>query len=640
MGDPSGGGGGGGIGGKSGGDPSGGGGGIDPSAGMGGADPSMGMGGGLGGGDMAGLGGDGGMSGVSGQFGGGGGMDPTGGYRATQAFQGGQLNPQQVGDQPMPSSPVQQQNQPAQPQPSMQQPNIDIGKAFGEGPGSHPTLTGQPGGEQFASLTSPKNPLPAVDPDPEQTNIDPSQRPEWKGPVSQFGNTDATKSEPWAPLPNTNVQGTRVAGANMPVPPPGSTGPEPVEPISTTDYTKPPDTKITEPPGPDKAPVIDKTAQALKPPVVSPETAGHTILPPGTDTSGTTPPATEAGAGAGQGPFGQGGGNPFEQLIGGLMHMIFGQGMGPLEQMIGRALGINTHGLFHSLYGGGFNAPFSPGHGYFPPGSTGGRPGSPQPSAQPARPQAPPPQSPPGTPGSQGNPPSATAPRTPGRELKSLPGYPYTSTDRSRPPPWYPGANGTQPGTRPGQAGTTPGSLQSNQIQVPRGAQQPSRRQTQPTVDRSSFQTQLAQNPQLVQKLAWMVNGEVGKNAPVHAKIVQLETVFNRAFQRGGNLNSALGVHSHANPGGYYAADTYKRSAAPSASELEQFKTQVLGPVMNGSNLSDVGFGPMTGNASGSVASHQFARGQQGYKLQGGDVYFREGPFRKPFPVMQDVAGP
>src|SRR5262249_57192163 len=51
----------------------------------------------------------------------------------------------------------------------------------------------------------------------------------------------------------------------------------------------------------------------------------------------------------------------------------------------------------------------------------------------------------------------------------------------------------------------------------------------------------------------------------------------------------------------------------------------------SGSNLSDVGYGPMTGNASANVAAHQFAKGDPGYQLQAGDAYFREGPFINDF---------
>ena len=78
---------------------------------------------------------------------------------------------------------------------------------------------------------------------------------------------------------------------------------------------------------------------------------------------------------------------------------------------------------------------------------------------------------------------------------------------------------------------------------------------------------------------------------------------------------------------GYYAVDTYCAAAEPTPEEVETFKKTVLTAVLRGSNLSDVGYGPMTGNASADVAAHQFAKGDPGYQLQAGDAYFREGPF-------------
>jgi hypothetical protein len=146
-------------------------------------------------------------------------------------------------------------------------------------------------------------------------------------------------------------------------------------------------------------------------------------------------------------------------------------------------------------------------------------------------------------------------------------------------------------------------------------------RPTQATVDRSRFQTELARNPNLMYRAAWMVNGEVGKNAPLQAKITQLETVFNRVQMRGQSLEHGLMTHNYR--GGYYAMDTYKRSAMPTQGEYEQFLRDVATPVLNGSNMSDIGYGPMTGNASGGLAARQMNR-QDGYHLQGGDSYFRE----------------
>jgi len=82
---------------------------------------------------------------------------------------------------------------------------------------------------------------------------------------------------------------------------------------------------------------------------------------------------------------------------------------------------------------------------------------------------------------------------------------------------------------------------------------------------------------------------------------------------------------------GYYAIETYCAAAEPTPEEVETFEKTVLTAVLRGSNLSDVGYGPMTGNASADVAAHQFAKGDAGYQLQAGDAYFREGPFINEF---------
>jgi Phage tail lysozyme len=150
-------------------------------------------------------------------------------------------------------------------------------------------------------------------------------------------------------------------------------------------------------------------------------------------------------------------------------------------------------------------------------------------------------------------------------------------------------------------------------------------------IDRSQFQSEIDQNPALVTKMASMVQGEVGANAPLKARTVQLETAFNRAQARGHSLSQALLSVAEDPKRGYYARDTYH---PVSKEDVAKFKRDVLAPVMAGSNQSDVGYGPMTGNASGSVAAHQFARGTPGYKLPGGDTYFREGPFTHPFPRL------
>lgn len=157
-------------------------------------------------------------------------------------------------------------------------------------------------------------------------------------------------------------------------------------------------------------------------------------------------------------------------------------------------------------------------------------------------------------------------------------------------------------------------------------------------IDRGQFREEV-NNPAIVKKLAWMVAGEVEGNASNRARIVQLETVFNRSAYRGHNLARGL-LSVTENPSlGYYAGSrapgggTYAPSKEPTAEQIETFKRDILAPVMSGSNLSDNGSGPLTGNASGSVAAHQIANGtpyRADLRAEGGDTYFREGPFTYP----------
>ena len=153
-------------------------------------------------------------------------------------------------------------------------------------------------------------------------------------------------------------------------------------------------------------------------------------------------------------------------------------------------------------------------------------------------------------------------------------------------------------------------------------------------IDRSRFVDEIMRKPWLVNKMASMVQGEVGKGAPTSTKIVQLETAFNRAQARGISLEQALLSVGEDPQRGYYARDTYH---PVTQEQVDAFKHDVLGPVMHGSDISSQpGKGPMTGNASGTVAFHQYQRGTPGYNLPaaGGqsESYFSEGPFRYPFP--------
>jgi hypothetical protein len=157
-------------------------------------------------------------------------------------------------------------------------------------------------------------------------------------------------------------------------------------------------------------------------------------------------------------------------------------------------------------------------------------------------------------------------------------------------------------------------------------------------IDRSQFRLEIAGHPELVVKMTHMVFGEVGRQAPLPVKIIQLETAFNRAQARGQTLAHVLLSVKESPSDGYYAIDTYCAAAEPTPEEVETFKKTVLTAVLLGSNLSDVGYGPMTGNASADVAAHQFAKGDPGYQLQAGDAYFREGPFINDFPEISQSA--
>jgi hypothetical protein len=148
-------------------------------------------------------------------------------------------------------------------------------------------------------------------------------------------------------------------------------------------------------------------------------------------------------------------------------------------------------------------------------------------------------------------------------------------------------------------------------------------------IDRSHFLAELDSNPGLITKMASMVYGEVGRAAPRETQMAQLESAFNRAQQRGQSVSHVLLSVAEDPRRGYYASNTYH---TVSPKDVERFKTEVLAPVLAG---SDLGHG-VTGNASGSVAAHQFAKGAQGFHLRaaGGtkESYFMEGPITAPLP--------
>lgn len=221
-------------------------------------------------------------------------------------------------------------------------------------------------------------------------------------------------------------------------------------------------------------------------------------------------------------------------------------------------------------------------------------------------------------------------------------------------------ATGQQPAAQ--QASLTTGGgiasqpIAQNEIQISpysrHGA--PPMQPTQPNVDVSPLRNEIG-NPRTVHQMAQMVSQEVSlKPGNTRAQIVQLESLRNRAlygiqgngrYPDGTRAPTSLaqagqtvhgGPYSRAGYSGYYPDYSNQRV---SPQQMEKFKREVYDVVFPpdgspGSNLSDVGYGPMTGNASndprmgerGMVAKHQYLRGTQGYSMRksGGDDYFRE----------------
>jgi hypothetical protein len=161
-------------------------------------------------------------------------------------------------------------------------------------------------------------------------------------------------------------------------------------------------------------------------------------------------------------------------------------------------------------------------------------------------------------------------------------------------------------------------------------------------------------NPNTVRQMAQMVSQEVGlKPGNTRAQIIQLETLRNRALygiQGNGRFpdrtraptslaqagQTLRGPYSRAGYSGYYPDYSNQRVSPAQQAAFKRDVYDVVFPPDGGpgSNLSDVGWGPMTGNASndprmgekGMVAKHQYLRGTQGYSMRrsGGDDYFRE----------------
>lgn len=129
--------------------------------------------------------------------------------------------------------------------------------------------------------------------------------------------------------------------------------------------------------------------------------------------------------------------------------------------------------------------------------------------------------------------------------------------------------------------------------------------------DLGSVRRQLMQrSPQAAQRLMQLTEAEVGGQGPQAAQAF-MESVFNRAAARGQTLDQAM------NDAGYYP----RVSLVGKTPSDPQMYSQVLGSVLQGSNLSK----RATGNASGTVG---FAGGPQTYSPGTGERFGIEGPDR------------
>ena len=144
-------------------------------------------------------------------------------------------------------------------------------------------------------------------------------------------------------------------------------------------------------------------------------------------------------------------------------------------------------------------------------------------------------------------------------------------------------------------------------------------------IDRTRFLNEIAQNPDLISKLASMVRGEVGLGRDRVREIIQLETAFNRAQAREHSLGKAL-LSTGESKAGYYDPKTYRQAATPE--QIKYFRENILNPVLAGSNEGERFLGkPPTGNASQMgfagrrLASGQYAAGKW-YGQPGGSEMF------------------
>jgi hypothetical protein len=146
--------------------------------------------------------------------------------------------------------------------------------------------------------------------------------------------------------------------------------------------------------------------------------------------------------------------------------------------------------------------------------------------------------------------------------------------------------------------------------------------------DRSRFAEEIKQNPELAARLQTIVQGEVGHGASQARKLVQLETIFNRAAARGQSLAQVTRMYTGQGSAGYYPPATFSGGRIKNDAEYAKFQKDIMTPVLGGSDESTrlLGF-PATGNASGGVAARGSVPGGRytRHGMLGPETYVQEG---------------
>jgi hypothetical protein len=136
-------------------------------------------------------------------------------------------------------------------------------------------------------------------------------------------------------------------------------------------------------------------------------------------------------------------------------------------------------------------------------------------------------------------------------------------------------------------------------------------------VDRSDQVKELQEHPELINRLHNMIHGEINAASTPEVRRIQMESALNRSYDRDHSVEQVLRQTYQRGDSGYYPGTTYGRKDYGNYSS-EDFLGD-LKAVAAGSNYGGKYMPPgvlVTGNASGDVAKHQFARGTPGFSIQ------------------------